>query len=104
MNVDILKNDSIDKYHAIGQEKFYKSLLCGAISGLTKIKNGDFKGISPEIEFLSCSDKFLFLYRRESDVKYLELSRIYRRAAHKIYRLMLKKGMTKRNDKFLNLA
>jgi hypothetical protein len=68
------------------------------------IDKGTYKGQSPDLEFLEYYDKFMILYRREGDPNYLEVARIFRRAAHKIYRLMLKKQMTSHNAKFLNLV
>jgi hypothetical protein len=105
MNADaILKNDYVSRYQAAGEQRFYHNLLSYAVNKLIKIKDEEFLGISPELEFLEHSESFLFLYRRESDPVYLELSRVFRRAANKIYRMMLKKGMTQRNSKFLNVV
>lgn len=104
MSGDTLKKD-INKYNLIGEQKFYRFLLCEAINKLIKIRDGDFKShISPEIDLLDYSDKFLFLYRRDDQEVYLKISRTFRKAAHKIYRIMLKKQMTERNLKFLNLV
>ncbi|HWZ21746.1 MAG TPA: hypothetical protein VNW06_03785, partial [Cytophagaceae bacterium] len=80
MSGDILKSEFVDKYHSVGQQKFYRFLLCYAINKLIKIRDGEYKGATPEVEFLAYSDRFLFLYRRESDEEYLELSKIFRKA------------------------
>ena len=100
---DALRND-IDKYNSVGEQKFYRYLLCQAINKLIKIRDGEYKGISPEIEYLNYSERFLFLYRHEDDEAYLKLSSIFRKAAHKIYRFMLKRNMVARNSKFLNVV
>lgn len=105
MSDTLFKKDFIDKYNAVGEEKFYKFLLTYAINKLIKIRDGEYKGTSsPELEFLEHSEKFLLLSRREGDDVYLGISRVFRKAAHKIYRMMLKKNMTVRNIKFLNLV
>lgn len=105
MTGDALKSNYINKFNAIGENRFYKFLLSCAIDKLIKIKEDEYKGIStPDVEFLEISDKFLCLYRRDDQEVYLEIARIFRKAAHKIYRLCLKKGFSKKNNKFLNLV
>ncbi len=99
-----LKQDFVERYRSVGEQKFYRNLLCYAINKLIKIRDDEYTGTSPEIEFISYSERFLFLYRRESDPVNLELSRVFRKAANKIYRMMLKKEMTQRNPKFLNVV
>lgn len=104
MSGDLLKSNFIEKYHSVGEQKFYKFLLSYAINKLIKIRDEEYIGTSPELEFLEYSERFLFLYRRENQEVHIEMSRLFRKAAHKIYRIMLKKGMTQRNAKFLNLV
>lgn len=104
MNADLLKKDFLDKYNSVGEQKFYRSLLCLAINKLIKIRDGDHIGNSPELELLEYAERFLVLYRRDDKDIYLTMSRTFRKAAHKIYRIMLKKQMTERNAKFLNLV
>lgn len=104
MTVDIAKTDFVSKYDSLGEQKFYKFLLCDAINKLIKIRDGEYKGYSPELEFLESAEKFLILYRRDDKEAYLSISKSFRKAAHKIYRMMLKKQMTPRNAKFLNLV
>ncbi len=98
------KTEILAKYLSIGEEKFYKFLLVQAITKLISIESGSYKGISPEIEFLAFSDKFITLYRREGDQNYLIIAKLFRRSAHKIYRIMLKKSLTTHNSKFLNVV
>lgn len=105
MSDALLNKDFIDKYNSLGEDKFYRFLLTYAINKLIKIRDGEYRGTSsPEIEFLEFSEKFLLLSRREGDEVYLNISKVFRKAAHKIYRMMLKKKMTARNIKFLNLV
>ena len=56
------------------------------------------------MELMEYYDMFLKLYRREGEAIYLELAKQFRRAGHKIYRIILKKGLTERNNKFLNIV
>lgn len=100
----------VSKFSSFGNEKFYKFLLNYAVNRL--ITNEELKkgpkaeptGLSPEAELMDYHDRFLILYRRESDVVYLEIAKLFRKAAHKIYRIMLKKDMIERDGKFLNLV
>jgi|SRR5579885_847565 len=99
---EVLKKEFIPKYLAAGEHKFYRFLLLYAMNKLIMIEKGTFKGTAPDVQFLDCHDRFLILYRRECEDVYLELARIFRRAAHKVYRMMLKKKMTTHNPKFLH--
>ena len=91
----------IDRYKAFGDEKFYDFLINYA---LNRVANGEIKQPNPATELLSYGEKFLKIYRIENDDTCLNLSRVCRRAAHKIYRFMLNKKMVKQNSKFLNLV
>jgi hypothetical protein len=104
MSVEGLKKEFVPKYQAVGESKFYRFLLLYALNKLIFIEKGSFKGVSPETEFLDYYDQFIILYRREGEEVYLDLARVFRRAAHKIYRIMLKKKMTEKNPRFLNLV
>ena len=107
MNVEALKKEFIPKYLAAGEEKFYRFLLLYALNKLifmNKIGKDSFKGKSPELEFLDYGDQLITLYRREDEAVYLDLARVFRRAAHKVYRVMLKKKMIDKNNRFLNLV
>lgn len=100
----------VTKYSSFGNEKFYKFLLNYAINKIVaneEIRKENPKseaGISPELELLDYHDRFLLLYRRENELVYLEIARLFRKAAHKIYRIMLKKNMVERSAKFLNMV
>lgn len=104
MNADVLKKQFIPKYLEVGEERFYSFLLYYAANKLAMTENGSYKGISPDLEFLDYYDRFIILYRREGEEVYLQVAKLLRKAAHKIYRIMLKKDMTARNAKFLNLV
>lgn len=104
MSVEALKNKFIPKYLEAGEPRFYRFLLFYASNKLFYIEKGTYKGASPEIDLMSYYDQFIILYRREGEDIYLDLARVFRRAAHKVYRVMLKKKMTEKNSRFLNLV
>jgi hypothetical protein len=116
----------IERYTTFGDKAFYKFLLSYAIehlanelalkkeiaettvddltvkSELTKPETIT-KKIYPHIELLNYSNQFIQYYRREKNALYLEIAACFRRAANKIYRLMLKKNLIQVNNKFLNI-
>jgi hypothetical protein len=100
----LLKDTYLPKYLASGKQRFYRSLLTYGTSKLVLMQEDKFRGIAPDIEFLEYHDIFLFLHRREGDEVFLDMSRLFRKAAHKLYRIMLKQRMTAKNSKFLNLV
>lgn len=105
MNAYSFKEEFVNKYDALGEARFYKFLLCYAVNKLVMIEIKDLGDrFSPELEFLEHSEKFLLLYRRDDQEIYLVLARVFRKAAHKIYRMMLKKNMIVKSSKFLNLV
>jgi hypothetical protein len=91
------------RYQQQGNDRFYRSLLASAIDKLANGKaNVDIT--SPEIELINQAAHFLSLYRKTGLDVYLDMSRCFRKAGHKIYRLMLKKSLIHRNPKFLQLV
>lgn len=104
MSAEGLKKGFVPRYLAAGELRFYRFLLVYALNKLIRIEKDSFKGRSPELEFLDIYDEFIILYRREGEEIYLDLARVFRKAAHKVYRVMLKKNMTEKNSRFLNLA
>lgn len=104
MSADGLKQKYVPMYLDGGEQKFYRFLLVYAINKLILIEKGLYKSIDPNLEFLDYHDRFMILYRREGDDVYLRIAKMLRKAAHKIYRIMLKKNMTAPNAKFLNLV
>jgi len=104
MNAESLKKEFVPKYLANGEQKFYHFLLAYAINKLVFIESGSYNGTSPEIELLDYYDQFIILYRREGEEVYLNLAKLFRKSAHRIYRIMLKKQMTLPNTKFLDLV
>ncbi len=104
MSGDAFAQEYLSKYLAGGEQKFYRFLLLLALNELILIEKGIHIETSPELHFLGCHDRFMVLYRREGEDVYLRIAKIFRKAAHKVYRIMLKKRMTSTNAKFLNLV
>lgn len=104
MTIDGLKKEFIPRYNQLGEQKFYHFLLTYALNKLVNIENGSYTGDSPELEFLDYYERFIILYRREGEDICLDLARVFRKAGHKIYRILLKKKKTTKNPKFLNLV
>jgi len=104
MNLKHLKEDFVKKYISLGEEKFYKFLLLYALNKIILIEKEELSGVFPNVEFLNIHDKFIILYRREGDEVFLKIAKIFRKAAHKIYRVMLKKNIIVFDERFLNLV
>jgi hypothetical protein len=104
MNIEIVKQEIVPKYISSGEQKFYRSIIFLALQKLIATEKGIYNGTPPHLEYLEYHETFLILYRREGDDVYLQIARMLRKAAHKIYRIMLKKNMTVFNSKFLNLV
>jgi len=104
MSFEALKEGLVIKFSSDGEDKFYRFLTVLGVQKLIEIENGLHKGIPPHLEYLDCHDRFIVLYRREGDEIYLRIAKTLRKAAHKIYRVMLKKHMTNPNSKFLTLV
>ena len=98
---DDVKKLFLTKYSQIGDEKFYQFLVEYATNRLNK---GELQHPTPENELISYHDKFLSLYRKEENIDYLEMAKLCRKAAHKVYKMMLEVGLTQQNNKFLNLV
>lgn len=88
-----------------GESKLYNSLLSQSVKQIILLMNEDKKNkIYPDKMLLTMSNKFLKQYRISGDESYLKISKILRRAAHKIYRVLLKKHLVAKNNDFLNLV
>jgi len=57
----------------------------------------------PDVELMELYDKFLLYYRRENEEVYFEIAKLCRKAAHKVYRALLRQKLVEKNSKFLNL-
>lgn len=101
MQTDNIKRLFISKYTAVGEERFYKFLITYAMNRIVDIEKTKY---NPALELLDYYDMFLKLYRREGEDIYLDLAKQFRRASHKMFRILLKKGMTEKNGKFMQLV
>lgn len=101
MNDDI-KNIFLTKYTKAGNSKFYEFLVDYSINRVDNLS--EVKGATPEVELMNYYDQFLDLYRKEENTTYLDIAKIFRRAGHKIYNIMIKREIITRNNKFLNLV
>lgn len=99
-----LKKEFLPKYLEEGETRFYSSLMLYAMNKMILLQKGIYKGESPEIDLMDYHDDFLTLFRREGDQTYLKLAKVFRRAAHHIYRTLLKKELTTKNSRFLNMV
>lgn len=104
MNVELFKKEFLPRFKNSGEDKFYKSLLLISLNKLVMVEKGDYKGILPHIELLDYYEQLIILYRREGEEIYLKVAKTFRKAAHKVYRIMLKKKMSPVNSKFLNVV
>jgi hypothetical protein len=103
MGEALLKDKFVPKYIEEGEPKFYRFLLFHALNKLVLMEQGFQKdGAAPHEALLDYHDQCLILYRREGEAHYLIMARIFRRAAHKMYRALLRKKLTSYNLKFLN--
>jgi len=104
MTTESLKSNLVPEFLANGENKFYRSIVFIAVQKLVLINKGNYRGTPPHLEYIDYYDRFIILYRREGDEVYLNIAKMLRKAAHKIYRIMLKKNMTPSNAKFFNLV
>lgn len=100
---DDAKKLFVSKFISFGDEKFYKFLIDYSIDRIAKSDSKSIS-ISPELELMDYHDRFLVLYRKDDDVVYLEIAKLFRKAAHRIYGIMLNKSLTERNSRFLSLV
>lgn len=78
-----------------GEQGFYKYIIAAGISRRVLVDN-------PEVEILDLSDDFLTLFRRTGEHDYFIMSKILRKAAHKLYRQFLQINKNKpTNYRFL---
>jgi hypothetical protein len=100
---NLLKLEFVPRYISMGEQKFYRFLLAYASKKIVLMRESKFFSTSPEVDLLDCHDKFIILYRREGDETYLDIACCFRKAAHKIYRVMLKQNLATKNNRFLNI-
>lgn len=96
-----IKEVCLNKYLIFGEDRFYRFLINYAT---TRIISNDNKGISPELELMDYHDTFIALFRKEGNDNYLKIAKLFRRAAHRTYKSLLKQGKSKHSERFLNVV
>lgn len=96
-----LKQLLYEEYGRIGEEKFYQFLIAYANN---RIMRGELQSPTPDMELLILYEKFISLYREEDNTIYLDIAKVCRKAAHKIYRTLLSNNLINSNSKFLTLV
>lgn len=81
-----------------GEEGLYRRAVgSGIMRYASNIKN-------PELELLDISDAFFIANRRDEDQALFTIGKILRRAAHTLYRKLLKEKQGEVNFRFLNVV
>lgn len=101
---DIVIQNIIKTYNDNGESYLYKTLIVNSIKKITLLLNDKNFNNSPDKELISLYEKFMYMYRTEGDEVYLNIAKIIRKAAHKIYRVLLKQNYIKKDEHFLNLV
>lgn len=101
---DNFKNTLVKIYIEKGEKAFYNKLLSDSVKKITFLLKDGTPNNFPDAELLSISEVFLYYYRMEGEEVYLEISKVCRKAAHKLYRVLLKRHLVKKNSNFLNLV
>lgn len=79
-----------------GEDGFYRHLIAIGIKRSIHIKD-------PQVEILNTSEGFLLLFRKTGDKIYDKFYRLFRRAAHTLYRQFNKKeAKSKQSNRFLH--
>jgi hypothetical protein len=95
MNVKnaIISEEAIDQIKEIhkkhGSEGFFKKVIGDAFLNLHN-------NSEPDLILLNYSEAFFVMYRRTGEDYYSDLGRILRRAAHKVYRELMKQNKNKK--------
>lgn len=94
---DEICQDYIAMLKRHGEEGLYRRTVGAGFLILTKIEN-------PDLEVLDYSDAFFILYRRTGEDMYFSIGKVLRRAAHTIYRELLRQNKNKKPNfnRFLN--
>ena len=87
LSKDIYENYLL-KLEAYGEQELYIKIVKDALLTLDQDN-------SPEIFILECSDACFIMFRRTGDVRFFILGKVFRRAAHALYRKLIKINKTK---------
>lgn len=83
--------------HKHGERGLYEKAVGAGMAEAATNSNYD-------VEILHLSESFLTLYRRTGNEDYAAVSRVLRRAAHAVYRQLVKKGAKNNDPRFLTLV
>lgn len=88
----------LHKYSMVGDEKFYIFLVKFSLE--QPFVRGE---RSSALKLMDYHTIFLKLYRKEGDEIYSDIARVFRKAAHKVFRVLCRRGLESRNNVFLYL-
>jgi len=96
---DEICQDYVSMLKKYGEEGLYRRSIGAGFLRLTKIE-------SPDLEILDYSDAFFALYRRTGEEEYFSIGKVLRRAAHAIYRELMRQNKEKKPNfqRFLNVV
>ena len=91
-------NDYVAMLKEYGEDGLYHRTVVAGFLRLVDIEH-------PDIEILDYSEAFFSLYRRTGEDVYFSIGKVLRRAAHSIYRELLKQNKDKQPNfkRFLNV-
>jgi|JI7StandDraft_1071085.scaffolds.fasta_scaffold540891_2 hypothetical protein len=94
--------NEILKLYERGSEVLYAKLILDALSKIKSLPES--REEYPDLLLLKMAEAYLGIYRRDQQKKMLEISKVFRRAGHKVHRILVKKKKIKKNRKFLNIV
>lgn len=94
----------LDHFEQCGEIKFYKTILFEAVKQVIVLKTDKECIATPHLDLINLYDAFLSKYRSDGKEQYLIVARIFRKVAHKIYRIMIKDNLINNHPKFLNVV
>lgn len=98
---DDLRSLFLEKFIIVGDHDFYIFLI---EYGFQRINSYQANELSPEKELMNLYFTFLDYYRAEENEYYFSIAKHCRRAAHAIYREMIRQEVVEYNPGFLNLV
>lgn len=99
-----VKKQFLERFREMGSLNFFQFLLVSAMKDLVEMEKETHVGAFPNAKLMNMHDEFLKIHRKEGEETFLEMAKVCRKAAHKVYRLMLKKNMIEKDRKFLTLV
>jgi len=82
-------------FHKLGPDRFYHKVIGAGM--IHSVETPD-----PEVAMLNTAEGFLYLFRRTGNEEFLLISKILRRAAHVVYRQLMRQNKEKKpNRRFI---